>query len=139
MDPVQLDDARSGDHPSLVTSTTAAHGNATVHYDRDSHDHIHHSPHGADEGAKHGHVSLGHFDPSGVDELKRTMSRMSEERAPPLATASSRHSNATDNTLSSGDGPFDFEKALQRTVRQCVAAISPCSEFAHSAVQVRRV
>ncbi|KAI0728228.1 pleiotropic drug resistance ABC transporter [Fomitopsis betulina] len=120
MELAHLHNVPDGDHlPELPLGTTApAYGNAAVHYldsPDDSHNFIPHSPHDAGEGATH--VSLGHFDPSGVDELKRTMSLMSERRAP-LADATSRPSHDTDHTLSPGDGPFDFEKSLQQIVRR---------------------
>lgn len=133
MELAHLHNVPDGDHlPELPLGTTApAYGNAAVHYldsPDDSHNFIPHSPHDAGEGATH--VSLGHFDPSGVDELKRTMSLMSERRAP-LADATSRPSHDTDHTLSPGDGPFDFEKSLQQIVRRCVATSQIYSEVAH--------
>lgn len=133
MDPAQLHDVRDGDHlpeVPLGTSTAAAYGNAAVHYSDshdDSHNHVPRSPrlHDTEEEGRHRHVSLTHFDPTGVDELKRTMSRISERRAPSthlVPTGASHHSSDdSDHTLAPGDGPFDFEKALQQMVRRCVA------------------
>ncbi|KAH9926069.1 uncharacterized protein B0H18DRAFT_1119219, partial [Fomitopsis serialis] len=117
MDPAQLHDANSGDHlpeVPLGTSTAAAYGNAAIHNLEE-------------EGRRH--VSVGHFDREGVDELKRTMSRMStaqrsEKRGAPsaglLPTHASHHSSdrSSDHTLAPGDGPFDFEKSLQQMVRR---------------------
>ena len=134
MDPAQLHDVRDGDHlpeVPLGTSTAAAYANAAVHYvdsHDDSHNHVPRSPNpnDAEDAARQRHVSLDHFDPSGVDELKRTMSRISERHAPSahlVPTGASHHSSDdSDHTLAPGDGPFDFEKALQQTVRRCVTS-----------------
>lgn len=50
------------------------------------------------------------------------MSRISEKRAPSthlVPTGASHHSSSdSDHTLAPGEGPFDFEKALQQTVRR---------------------
>ena len=136
MDPPQLHDVRDGDHlpeVPLGISTAAAYTNAAVHYtdsNDESHNHVPRSPNPSESDAegRHRHVSLTHFDPSGVDELKRTMSRISERRAASthlVPTGASHHSSDdSDHTLAPGEGPFDFEKALQQMVRRCVK-ISP--------------
>ncbi|KAH9934163.1 pleiotropic drug resistance ABC transporter [Fomitopsis serialis] len=134
MDPAQLHDANSGDHlpeVPLGTSTAAAYGNAAIHnlvaHRENSHELR--APHDAQEEEGRRHVSVGHFDREGVDELKRTMSRMStaqrsEKRGAPsaglLPTHASHHSSdrSSDHTLAPGDGPFDFEKSLQQMVRR---------------------
>jgi hypothetical protein len=73
------------------------------------------------------HVNLDHFDPEGVQALRRSMSRASESRqpvqapAPPLPnrqqTRGSEHSEAT---LRPGDGPFNFEKTLRTVIQRSI-------------------
>jgi ATP-binding cassette subfamily G (WHITE) protein 2 (SNQ2) len=64
-------------------------------------------------------VDIGHFDPTGVDELRRTMSRMSLE--PPgddVEKGKKGTSVFSDVTLAMGDGPFDFEKCLRAVMKK---------------------
>lgn len=73
------------------------------------------------------HVSLDYFDPSGVRELKRTMSRVSAsanvtENSPevPLRKIGTRSSAHTTTTLAApkDDEPFDLEKQLRAFVKR---------------------
>lgn len=147
MDSAQLRDLRDGDHQEEPLATPQASGSPAVHYvdpRDDSHNHIPHSPQDDDEGMRHRHVPLGYFDPSGVDELKRTMSRVSERHAPSThlepSSGSRLSSAASEHTLTPGDGPFDFEKALQRSIRRCVKTSLSFSQSAYPVgVQVGRV
>ncbi|KAH9922739.1 uncharacterized protein B0H18DRAFT_1120741 [Fomitopsis serialis] len=119
MDPTQFHNANSGDHMpevSLGTSPAAVYANATIHNNLVAHrEHSHELqlPPDAQEEERCRHVSVGHFDPTGVDELKRTMSRL-------MPAYASHHSSdrSSDHTLAPGDGPFDFEKSLQHLVRR---------------------
>lgn len=74
-------------------------------------------------------VDIGFFDPEGVEQLRRTLSRQSETQSPHIAHAGpsgrgegqSIHSGSTDETLSgSNDGPFDFEKTLRNLIKKYV-------------------
>jgi ATP-binding cassette subfamily G (WHITE) protein 2 (SNQ2) len=62
-------------------------------------------------------VDIGYFDPTGVDELRRTMTRMSAQTVPQATIAPSEKSELT---LTFGDGPFDFEGTLRQVVKKCV-------------------
>jgi hypothetical protein len=69
------------------------------------------------------HVDINHFDPEGMDALKRTMSRASqaaqgrsESPVPPLPTRVK--SDRSDMTLTPADGPFDFEKTLRTVIQR---------------------
>ncbi|KZT65216.1 hypothetical protein DAEQUDRAFT_716908 [Daedalea quercina L-15889] len=128
MDPAQLHDVNGGDHlpeVPLGTSTVAAYGNAAVHNivlgDESSSETR--PPNGAHEDSRRGRVSIDYFDPHGVAELQRTMSRIEKQGALSgdiIPTAASQHSSEVDSedTLGVGDGPFDFQKTLQLMVRR---------------------
>lgn len=62
-------------------------------------------------------VDIGHFDPIAVDELRRTLSRPSGE-VPGGANLDRTLSGGSDMTLSPGEGPYDFEKALRMVMRR---------------------
>jgi ATP-binding cassette subfamily G (WHITE) protein 2 (SNQ2) len=61
-------------------------------------------------------VDIGHFDPQGVDELRRTLSRISANRQGDDANKSVI--SRSDITLAVGDGPFNFEKCLRDVVKK---------------------
>ncbi|RDX52640.1 pleiotropic drug resistance ABC transporter [Lentinus brumalis] len=62
-------------------------------------------------------VDIGFFDPEGVEQLRRTLSRQSETHG--RGEGQSVHSGSTDETLSgSNDGPFDFEKTLRNLIKK---------------------
>ncbi|OSD01072.1 pleiotropic drug resistance ABC transporter [Trametes coccinea BRFM310] len=75
------------------------------------------------------HVDIGHFDPQGVEQLRRTMTAQSQmSNADALRRCNTRHgesrsaqthSGASDLTLAGQmEGPFDFEKALRNAFRK---------------------
>ena len=69
------------------------------------------------------HVSIDYFDPQGVDELRRTMSRLSTNTARDRAIAESGSGKqlsdaSSEVTIAVGDGPFDFEKTLRAVVKK---------------------
>ncbi|CDO77419.1 hypothetical protein BN946_scf184857.g26 [Trametes cinnabarina] len=147
-DPAQLESVEGQDNvPELPTATqiAAAYGNAAVH------NITHGSPHSSHEersprltsaspASAYGsplrrttsnasHVEIGHFDPEGVEQLRRTMSRLSQaSNGDPLHRSTTRrgdaqngqtHSEGSDLTLTSPlEGPFDFEKALRNVFRK---------------------
>lgn len=72
------------------------------------------------------HVDIGHFDPEGVAQLRRSLSRQSHNGNPlpfdlsPLGEGERRSANSisTEVTLASPDAPFDFEKTLRNVVKK---------------------
>jgi len=63
-------------------------------------------------------VTVGYFDREGVDQLRRTLTHISESRQQPLHALSSE-------TLSvPSTGPFDFEKTLRVIMKKCVVAFA---------------
>ncbi|TBU44086.1 pleiotropic drug resistance ABC transporter [Dichomitus squalens] len=142
LDPVQLEDIEGHDRvPELLGTThiAAAYGNAAYH------NHIHPHPssddvpsetshpeyHGAPltrQQSTSSHVSIDRFDPEGVAQLRRTLSRQSQTHAEPhidsekpsrgFGTQQSTNSVLTEDTLASPDGPFDFEKTLRGLLRK---------------------
>ena len=73
------------------------------------------------------HVDIGHFDPEGVAQLRRSLSRQSQHGTNPLPFDLSplggeeRHSAnsiSTEVTLASPDAPFDFGKTLRNVVKK---------------------
>lgn len=61
----------------------------------------------------HAAVDIDHFDPAGVKQLQRTLSKQSDD---PHAAACC--SELTLNGLEIGDGPFDLEKFLRTMMKQ---------------------
>lgn len=61
-------------------------------------------------------VNVDYFDPSGVQELRATLSRLSHS-AGEIRKKSSRES---DVTLANDDAPFDFEKTLKGFLNKSV-------------------
>jgi ATP-binding cassette subfamily G (WHITE) protein 2 (SNQ2) len=71
-------------------------------------------------------VGIGHFDLTGVEELRQTMSRISVNPQNDDVKKTEKNSAfRSDVTLTVGDGPFDFEKCL----RDIVKKYSPCFYF----------
>ncbi|KAF7984807.1 hypothetical protein HWV62_11820 [Athelia sp. TMB] len=76
-----------------------------------------HQPAGDEDGVfAHNHttgsrVDIGHFDPAGVDELRRTMSRRSEQTL-------NQSQSADAKSATKGDEPFDFEKVLRSVMQR---------------------
>jgi ATP-binding cassette, subfamily G (WHITE), member 2, SNQ2 len=70
------------------------------------------------------HVNVDYFDQQGVDELSRTLTRMSTMdtlpvtlEASPESVAVSRSDVASEETLATADRPFDFEKGFRNYVK----------------------
>jgi ATP-binding cassette, subfamily G (WHITE), member 2, SNQ2 len=62
-------------------------------------------------------VTVGYFDRAGVDQLRRTLTHLSENRDPENAHAFSSETLSVPAT-----GPFDFEKALRNVMKKYVIA-----------------
>lgn len=62
----------------------------------------------ARRGSSVSHVDVDFFDPAGVKELQRTLTRMSANNDQQRTSSTN-----SDTTLLPGDGPFDFEKTLR--------------------------
>ncbi|KAI0649902.1 pleiotropic drug resistance ABC transporter [Trametes meyenii] len=138
-DPAQLESLEGRDHvPELPTATqiAAAYGNAAIHNAHSSHpsspqEQHPHSPitdtHGAPlqrTTSARSHVDIGRFDPEGVEQLRRTMSMQSQHNADLHRTPTrhaeqqSSHSQESEMTLTSSEGPFDFEKTLRNLLKK---------------------
>jgi ATP-binding cassette, subfamily G (WHITE), member 2, SNQ2 len=64
-------------------------------------------------------VDIGHFDPVGVDELRRTMSNnRSHVQFEGGGEITRKTSGQSDLTLTDGDGPIDLEKRLRTIVKK---------------------
>lgn len=63
-------------------------------------------------------VSLDYFDPSGVDELRRTMSRQSEISKKGKHTKPSKSPQDGSEVTLPVDEPFDFEKSLGEYIQR---------------------
>lgn len=92
---------------------------ATHHH---HHLHTHHPskderPHNPRQPSHTRSVDIEFFDPSGVGELRRTLSRVSTERG--QAIAPSQISEVSDDTLTS-EAQFDLEKCMREFVQKCV-------------------
>lgn len=71
------------------------------------------------------HVGVDFFDPSGVNELRRTLSQMSGAKGQDGQSVLRHRGNdsglsdsTSELTLTTGDGPFDFEKTLKSVMRR---------------------
>lgn len=116
-DPEQLAQSEAQDavpELPLGPSILGAYGNAALHNATHPPDHspqlsFHRPTHMRNNSS---HVDVGFFDPEGVGELRRTMSRASGVQAP---KPENRESSMSEATL---DGSFDFEKVLRDVMRQ---------------------
>lgn len=70
-------------------------------------------------------VDIGYFDPEGVLELKKTLSRESKKQHEELSRSTTR--TATDATLAGDGSSFDFEKMLRSKLQACVLICSVLS------------
>jgi ATP-binding cassette subfamily G (WHITE) protein 2 (SNQ2) len=69
-------------------------------------------------------VDIGHFDPIGVDELRRTISHdTSHVQFDDAGELTRQISGKSDVTLTAGDGPIDFEKTLRTIMKRRVHKI----------------
>jgi ATP-binding cassette subfamily G (WHITE) protein 2 (SNQ2) len=67
------------------------------------------------------HVDIGHFDPAGVEELRRSLHSGSDVQHVQLEDANKltrKMSGKSDVTLTPGDGPIDFEKTLRTIMKK---------------------
>ena len=84
--------------------------------------------HVANMGASASHVDLGHFDPEGVNELRRTMSRQSNVRkdregepglVPPVPHLHGEsRENSEKSTIHVDGADFDFEQKLRTIIKR---------------------
>lgn len=104
--------------PSQLTAVNMDQGMEHTH-------HVHpqslpHSPSHPDDPSSStsvSHVDMSFFDPEGVQELRRTLSAQSAKGIKNIDQ--SQVSTRTDSTLASQEGePFDFAKALRRTLQR---------------------
>ncbi|KAI0074337.1 hypothetical protein K474DRAFT_1648129 [Panus rudis PR-1116 ss-1] len=64
-------------------------------------------------------VDVDFFDPSGVGELRRTMSRMSRDPSIPARSGGEASSSVSDGTLTpGGEGQFDLERHMRNFIRK---------------------
>lgn len=64
-------------------------------------------------------VDIEHFDPTGVQELRRTLTKKSANDVQQEKSSTSyASSDITLTGLTLGEGPFDFEKTLRHLVRK---------------------
>lgn len=62
-------------------------------------------------------VTVGYFDREGVDNLRRTLTQLSESQEPGDLNALSSETLSVPAT-----GPFDFERTLRTIMKKCVVA-----------------
>ncbi|KAH9941401.1 pleiotropic drug resistance ABC transporter [Amylocystis lapponica] len=122
MDPDQLTKAEGSDIvPELPLGPSVAGAHANTVYN--AHDHSPASSRGTSP-VRHGstsRVDIGHFNPAGVEELRRTMSRMSADQGKVTeekASGRDRQSYVSEATLLPGEGPFDFERSLRQLIKK---------------------
>jgi hypothetical protein len=60
-------------------------------------------------------VTMGYFDQEGVDELRLTLTHISETKAPTHLDALS-----SETLLAPATGPFNFERTLRTVMKKCV-------------------
>jgi ATP-binding cassette subfamily G (WHITE) protein 2 (SNQ2) len=60
-------------------------------------------------------VTMGYFDREGVDQLRRTLTHLSESQAPAHVDAVSSETLTVPAT-----GPFNFERTLRTIMKKCV-------------------
>jgi ATP-binding cassette subfamily G (WHITE) protein 2 (SNQ2) len=60
-------------------------------------------------------VTVGYFDREGVDQLRRTLTHLSESQAPAHVDAVSSETLTVPAT-----GPFNFERTLRTIMKKCV-------------------
>lgn len=69
-------------------------------------------------GSSVSHVDLDHFDPAGVQELRRTFTQASATQSNQNLEKGVLPSSASELTLAVGNGPFDLEKTLRKVVQK---------------------
>lgn len=133
-EPAHLDLIQEEDVPQIPGPQGAAHqAAANIHNAVHPHRQQSHPPaapaanHLKRVTSTHSRVSVDYFDPDGVKELRRTMSRQSQQQRershsidPAVRNARRTSSAESESTLAVGDGDFDFEKTLQKVMRRYV-------------------
>ncbi|GBE83477.1 pleiotropic drug resistance ABC transporter [Sparassis latifolia] len=131
MDPEQLSQLEGHDSvPELPlgTSAAAAHGHAAHNnftYDEEDP----HQKNALTRTVSHAsHVEVDMFDPSGMSDLRQTLTHMSTHAQSPRSPHSGRLGEGkrksdsvsveTEATLTPVDGPFDFEKTLRQIIKK---------------------
>lgn len=74
----------------------------------------------------HSRVSVDYFDPAGVRRITRTISQQppDEDSRPSNSEKDARNSSPADSdTALIGEGPFDFEKALQHYLKKYIHSL----------------
>ncbi|KAF8960414.1 pleiotropic drug resistance ABC transporter [Flammula alnicola] len=117
--------SRAPSQPTLLGIDTPVQPTSSKDEEDDHRHHLHHEhpPHASGKpefsrqrrNSSVSHVDVDFFDPAGVLELRRTLTRRNEEEKREQARRSSESSTATLRVL---DEPFDFEKTLRRAVRK---------------------
>lgn len=79
------------------------------------------------------HVDVDFFDPSGVRQLNRTLSRMSSNQGD--VESASTYSDATLTT----SGPFDFERTIRVVMKKCVPFLSTHKKEANNLSDATRL
>lgn len=101
----------------LGPSVAGAYANAAVHNARQSSDSAHSSPKvphspGPHHGS-HSNVDLAMFDPSGVNQLARTLSRMSQQSEGKKIPGPRSIKSESSNHTAVDEDSFDLEKTLR--------------------------
>jgi ATP-binding cassette, subfamily G (WHITE), member 2, SNQ2 len=102
-----------------VHANEALH-NVINHEPRSSPPPVYRDPHRARAQSSASRVGIDYFDPTGVQDLRRTLRRMSTSntRGEVSQKPVSVHSPASETTLSVEDSPFDLEKTLRSIVKK---------------------
>jgi len=107
--------SRSASNPTLYNIDTTAVAHEDVHKHQPPPSATATSP-ARRRNSSVSHVDLEFFDPSGVQELRRTMTQDKQKQE----EEDRRSSESSDATINVGDrdGPFDFEKTLKQIIRK---------------------
>jgi ATP-binding cassette subfamily G (WHITE) protein 2 (SNQ2) len=65
-------------------------------------------------------VTVGYFDRAGVDQLRQTLTRLSENRDP-----ENPHALSSETLSVPATGPFDFERTLRNIMKKYVIVPTP--------------
>lgn len=124
--------SRSASHPTLLNIDTTTNSSRTQPEGELHHHHDHSRPESPSRPRRNSnvsHVDINFFDPNGVRELERTLSRKDEQEKIVRARTRDREPlhdpekgrlsvQSSDSTLNVCDEPFDFQKTLLRVVRK---------------------
>lgn len=131
--------SRNASHPTLLNIDTTTNSSLTQPAGdlQTDQDHPPVSPSRTKRYSNVSHVDISFFDPNGVGELRRTLSRKDEqeklvrthtrEREPLHDPEKGRPSSqCSDATLNDFNGPFDFQKTLLRVIRKYAPLFTFC-------------